>query len=88
MSLIKVVPYVVGVTPGVPGAPEPRMYPRMYFLVSYNKEVPGINSENVFTFKSVKDKIQHIKEIVTFRLNEDISRIAAETWVFKSAPEF
>ena len=34
MSLIKVVPYVVGMTPGVPGAPEPRMYPRSgYFLV-------------------------------------------------------
>ena len=34
MSLIKVVPYVVGVTPEVPGAPEPRMYPRSgYFLV-------------------------------------------------------
>ena len=34
MSLIKVVPYVLGVTPGVPGAPEPRMYPRSgYFLV-------------------------------------------------------
>ena len=33
MSLIKVVPYVSG-TPGVPGAPEPRMYPRSgYFLV-------------------------------------------------------
>ena len=29
-----VVPYVVGLTPGVPGAPEPRMYPRSgYFLV-------------------------------------------------------
>ena len=37
MSLIKVVPYVVGMTPGVPGAPEPRMYPRSgYFLVTYN----------------------------------------------------
>ena len=24
--LIKVVPYVLGMTPGVPGAPEPRMY--------------------------------------------------------------
>ena len=36
MSLIKVVPYVVGVTPGVPDAPEPRMYPRSgYFLVVY-----------------------------------------------------
>ena len=35
MSLIKVVPYVLGVTTGVPGAPEPRMYPRRgYFLVS------------------------------------------------------
>ena len=34
MSLIKVVPYVLGMTPGVPGAPEPRMYPRSaYFLV-------------------------------------------------------
>ena len=34
MSLIKVAPYVLGVTPGVPGAPEPRMYPRSgYFLV-------------------------------------------------------
>ena len=34
MSLIKVVPYVLGVTPGVLGAPEPRMYPRSgYFLV-------------------------------------------------------
>jgi hypothetical protein len=30
----KVVPYVLGVTPGIPGAPEPRMYPRSgYFLV-------------------------------------------------------
>ena len=36
MSLIKVVPYVIGMTPGVPGAPEPRMYPRSgYFLVTY-----------------------------------------------------
>ena len=36
MSLIKVVPYVIGMTPGVPGAPEPRMYPRSgYFLVFY-----------------------------------------------------
>ena len=27
---------VVGVTPGVPGAPEPRMYPRSgYFLVNH-----------------------------------------------------
>ena len=34
MSLIKVVPYVLWVTLGVPGAPEPRMYPRSrYFLV-------------------------------------------------------
>ena len=34
MSLIKVVPYVLGVDPGVPGAPEPRLYPRSgYFLV-------------------------------------------------------
>jgi len=34
MSLIKVVPYVLGMTPGVPGAPKPRMYPRSgYFLV-------------------------------------------------------
>ena len=39
MSLIKVVPYVIGMTPGVPGAPEPRMYPRsMYFLVKPNRE--------------------------------------------------
>ena len=37
MSLIKVVPYVLGMTPGVPGAPESRMYPRsVYFLVLYN----------------------------------------------------
>ena len=45
MSLIKVVPYVLGMTPGVPGAPEPRMYPRSgYFLVnSYIwKELKGI----------------------------------------------
>ena len=36
-SLIKVVPYVLGVTLGVPGAPEPRMYPRSgYFLVNTN----------------------------------------------------
>ena len=45
MSRIKVVPYVVGVTkmpsglphdPGVPGALEPRMYPRIgYFPVMY-----------------------------------------------------
>ena len=36
MSLIKVVPYVLGITPGVPGAPEPRMYPGSgYFLVRY-----------------------------------------------------
>ena len=36
MSLIKVVPYVIGMTPGVPGAPESRMYPRSgYFLVNY-----------------------------------------------------
>ena len=35
MLLIKVVPYVLGMTPGVPGAPEPRMYPRSgYFLVT------------------------------------------------------
>ena len=41
MSLIKVVPYVVGVTPGVPGAPEPRMYPRSgYFLVTTNSIAP------------------------------------------------
>ena len=34
MSLIKVVQYVLVVTPWVPGAPEPRMYPRSgYFLV-------------------------------------------------------
>ena len=37
MSVIKVVPYVIGMTPGVPGAPEPRMYPRSgYFLVKDN----------------------------------------------------
>ena len=36
MSLIKVVPYVLWVTLGVPGAPEPRMYPRSgYFLVLF-----------------------------------------------------
>ena len=36
MSLIKVVPYVLGMTPGVPGAPEPRIYPCSgYFLVAY-----------------------------------------------------
>ena len=35
MSLIKDVPYVLEVTPGVPGTPEPRMYQRSgYFLVS------------------------------------------------------
>ena len=40
MSLIKVVPYVLGLTPGVPGAPEPRMYPHSgYFLVYHYFEV-------------------------------------------------
>ena len=35
MSIIKVAPYVLGVTLGVPGAPEPKMYPRSwYFLVT------------------------------------------------------
>ena len=34
MSLINVVPYVLWVTPGVLGAPEPKMYPCSgYFLV-------------------------------------------------------
>ena len=43
MSLIKVVPYVLGMTPGVPGAPEPRMYPRSgYFLV--------LNKDNLTTY--------------------------------------
>ena len=37
MSLIKIVPYVLGMAPGVPCAPEPRMYPRSrYFLVIDN----------------------------------------------------
>ena len=40
MSLIKVVPYVLGLTPGVPGAPEPRMYSRSgYFLVSIYESI-------------------------------------------------
>ena len=39
MSLIKVVPYVLWVTLGVPGAPEPRMYPRSgYFLLNIGYE--------------------------------------------------
>ena len=42
MSLIKVVPYVVGVTPRVPGAPEPRLYPHSgYFLVISKVRVDG-----------------------------------------------
>ena len=41
MSLINVVPYVLGMTPGVPGAPKPRMYPRSgYFLV--NNIIQGV----------------------------------------------
>ena len=51
MSPMKVVPYVSGVTtqgysmtPGVPGALEPRMYPRSgYFLIRYNSESVIIN---------------------------------------------
>ena len=37
MSLIKDVPYVMGMTPGVPGAPEPRMYPRSGYFLVYTK---------------------------------------------------
>ena len=40
MSLIKVVPYVLGMTPGVPGAPEPRMY----FLVFHILETERMAS--------------------------------------------
>ena len=42
MSLIKVILYVLVMTPGVPGAPEPRMYPRSaqwlggHFLIIIN----------------------------------------------------
>ena len=41
MSLINVVPYVLGMTPGVPGTPEPRMYPQSrYFLVILYSDFP------------------------------------------------
>ena len=43
MSLIKVVPYVLGVDPWVPGAPEPRMYPCSGYFLVYDKpkDPPG-----------------------------------------------
>ena len=47
MSLIKVVPYVIKMTPGVPGAPEPRMYPRsQYFLVYTKTRLKGLSVLN------------------------------------------
>ena len=46
MSLIKVVPYVLGVTPGVSGTPEPKMYPHSgYFLVFDKVKKPSLKEK-------------------------------------------
>ena len=43
MPLIKVVPYVLGMNPGVPGAPEPRSG---YFLVLNITKVNNVSPDN------------------------------------------
>ena len=52
MSLIKVVPYALGMTLGILDTPEPRMYPRSgYFLVSLYVR------ETVFNIRSYNNKL-------------------------------
>ena len=67
MSLIKVVPYVLGVTHGVPGAPEPRMYPRSgYFLVSNNSVLLVILISTTFAplgSSRVSDEAKNYREL-------------------------
>ena len=55
---IKVVPYVIGMTPGVPGAPEPRMYPRSgYFLVKYNLFLRPFDASSIQEGASIRERL-------------------------------
>ena len=76
MSLIKVVPYVLGVTPGVPGAPEPRMYPCSgYFLVK-TKYITILNILNlkILMLKYVfgASTYQHFQKVIFCSLHLSI----------------
>ena len=55
MSLIKVAPNVLGVTPGVLGDPELRMYPRSgYFLVKNNHIFDNFSNPSISKVKIVR----------------------------------
>ena len=72
MSLIKVIPYVLGMTPGIPGAPEPRMYPRSGYFLVVSKTLSKLQEDLVdrflpFHMRSYDRKIYHPKGIFLIR---------------------
>jgi len=70
MSLIKVVLYVIGITPGVPGAPEPRMYPRSgYFLVLNNSKTIVSRKTNNIPLESPSNVPPEMKKSLNFLKN-------------------